>query len=97
MELTCAALQCHEPAKVIVGGYSLCGEHQGNAEGVRQSYLEQVTGEQIKSAMESMISMVMPVVAEFVQSGELERLLEPLRTAFLDMPPNAPEDGPSPE
>ena len=93
MELICAAMLCQEPAKVIVGGYSLCGDHQGDSGEVSMSYMEQVTAEQMKGTMESMISKVMPVLTEFIQSGELERLFAPLR----NVPPVAPEDVPTPE
>ena len=65
MTLECAKARCGDDATLIVGGFSLCGEHRGDFLEVAAAFYEGMTVEQLQGIAGAMA----PLVSAFYDQG----------------------------
>jgi hypothetical protein len=63
--LECAKAQCGDDAAVVIGGFSLCGEHKGDYMEVAAAFYEQMTVEQLQA----MAGAISPLMTAFYEQG----------------------------
>ncbi len=63
--LECAKTQCSDDAVMVIGGFSLCGEHKGDYMEVAAAFYEQMPVEQLRA----MAGAISPLMAAFYEQG----------------------------
>ncbi len=87
--LECAKAQCSGDAALIVGGFSLCGDHKGDYMEVAAAFYEQMTVEQLQA----MAGAISPLMTAFYEQGGAIPGQPPAPPASLGPRPGTPLPG----